>query len=511
MQRINQILENLLEEGYQLTPDGFKVIKESDDPEKIVSLLLKIISSKIDLPPILNADTITSLLEAEKECGVEHSLREQNQALTGSLKTQPIAREIDNKIKILFDPTGKSYSTGKTEEFVKYFQNRYMKIKKIFLSRKDMNDVIDISEVNKNNTSESKIKIIAIVMDKKSTGKGNLLLELEDPSGTIKAVINKNKKELFLKANNILLDQVLCFEGQASSSNLFFIEEIYWPNTSTQHKTKSTEEQVFAALLSDLHIGSKQFLEKHFMKFISWLKGEVGDEKQKALAGRVKYLIIAGDLVDGIGVYPKQEEELSILDVREQYEKARSYLEQIPDYITIIISPGNHDSSRQALPQPAIPEKYADGLYKMGNTIMVGNPALIEIHSHSFLVYHGRSLDDLAASIQGASQSNPTSLMKELLICRHLAPEFGNRTPISPEIEDYLVIENEPDVFHAGHLHITGVEFYRNIALINSGTWQSQTTYQRNMGLMPTPCKVPLYDLKESKIHIIDFMEYNRI
>ncbi|WEU40961.1 MAG: DNA-directed DNA polymerase II small subunit [Candidatus Odinarchaeum yellowstonii] len=503
------MLEELLEKGYQLTPDAFKVLKESENSAKIISIILNKVSVKPDLPPILNADVLTSLLASEKESKTEVHLTVNNVASTGSAKIKPVARDLNDEIKVLFDPTGKSYSTGKTEEFVKYFQNRYMKIKKIFLSRKDMSDVIDISEVGKASTTEGKIKIIAMVMDKKTTGKGNLLLELEDPSGTIKAVVNKTNKELFLKANNILLDQVLCFEGSPSASNLFFVEEIHWPNTSTQHKIKSCEERVYAALLSDLHIGSKQFLEKYFTKFISWLKGEIGSEKQRELSGRVKYIIIAGDLVDGIGVYPKQEDELSILDVVEQYERAASYLEQIPEHIKIIISPGNHDPSRQALPQPAIPEKYARELYNMGNVIMVGNPALIQIQSHNFLIYHGRSLDDLATSIQGASALDPVNLMKELLICRHLAPEFGNKTPISPEVEDYLVIESEPDVFHTGHLHINGVGFYRNIALINSGTWQSQTAYQRNMGVTPTPCKVPLYDLKENKVHVIDFMEYN--
>lgn len=503
------MLEDLIERGYQLTPAAFKIINESENPLETISLLINKISATSGLPPVLDVEVISSLINTQKDISPPRPELNHNGQIATSLKPLPVARDAVEKIKILFDPTGKSYSTGRTEEFIKYFQNRYMKIKKIFLSRKDMNDVITIDGLSRTNSTEDKIKLIAIVMDKKATGKGNILLELEDPTGTIKAIVNKNNRELFLKANNILLDQVLCFEGTVSQSNLFFIEEIYWPNTSTQHKSKSAGEQIFVGLLSDMHIGSKQFLEKYFLKFISWLKGEIGSEKQREIASRLKYIIIAGDLVDGIGVYPHQEEDLAIIDVTEQYEKARSLLEQIPEYINIIISPGNHDASRQALPQPAIPEKYAKGLYDMKNVVMVGNPALIQICEHNFLVYHGRSLDDLAASIQGATPLNPTSLMRELLVGRHLAPEFGNRTPISPEFEDYLVIENEPDVFHAGHLHITGVETYRNIALVNSGTWQSQTTYQKNMGIIPTPCKIPLYDLRENKIHIIDFMEYN--
>ena len=78
----------------------------------------------------------------------------------------------------------------------------------------------------------------------------------------------------------------------------------------------------------------------------------------REIAGKVKYLLIAGDIVDGVGVYPGQAKELSIRDVHKQYNFAAKYLEKIPNYIEIVISPGNHDASRKALPQPAIPEGY---------------------------------------------------------------------------------------------------------------------------------------------------------
>lgn len=506
-----KILEKIIEEGYQITPEAFRLLENTEDPAQTTEKLIKAISEKKDLPLVLDKDLINSIIKANREVANLKPEFEVNETVKGALRSYSVAREITPEIKLVFDPTGKSYSTGKTEEFVKYFQSRYSKIKKIFISRNDMRDVLNISDIHKRASLNEKIKLIAIVMDKKETAKGNLFLDLEDPTGTTKAVVNKNNQELFKKANRIILDQVLCFEGIVSQSELFFVDEIHWPDTSTQHKTKNLKDHVLVALLSDTHIGSKHFLEKYFIKFINWINGKAGNEKQREIASRVKYIIFAGDLVDGIGVYPRQEEDLQIVDIYEQYDKAQSLLERIPEYVSIIISPGNHDASRQALPQPAIPEKYAKGLYKLSNIMMVGNPCQIEIHGQNFLIYHGRSLDDIAATIQGADILKPTSLMKELLVSRHLAPEFGNRSPISPEFEDYLVIENEPDVFHAGHIHVNGVELYRNITIVNSGTWQKQTNYQRSMGVVPTPCKVPLYDLSTNKISIIDFMEYNGV
>jgi DNA polymerase II small subunit len=85
--------------------------------------------------------------------------------------------------------------------------------------------------------------------------------------------------------------------------------------------------------------------------------------------------------------------------------------------------------------------------------------------------------------------------MKVLLRARHLAPIFGLRTPIAPEIEDHLVIDEVPDIFHAGHVHTVGVERYKSTLIINSGTWQAQTGYQANLGISPRPGIVPIVNL----------------
>ena len=78
-------------------------------------------------------------------------------------------------------------------------------------------------------------------------------------------------------------------------------------------------------------------------------KGEAKD-----IAGKVKYLFISGDIVDGIGIYPNQEKELIIKDVFKQYEMFRDFVEQVPDYIEIFACPGNHDAVRRGEPMPAL-------------------------------------------------------------------------------------------------------------------------------------------------------------
>ena len=128
----------------------------------------------------------------------------------------------------------------------------------------------------------------------------------------------------------------------------------YYFSRNWEKTQQRAQEPIYAVLTSDLHIGSTKFEKEALRRFTLWLRGKYGDEQMREIAGRVKYLLIAGDIVDAVGVYPGQAKELSIRDVHKQYDFAFKYLEKIPSYIEVIISPGNHDAARKALPQPAI-------------------------------------------------------------------------------------------------------------------------------------------------------------
>ena len=254
--------------------------------------------------------------------------------------------------------------------------------------------------------------------------------------------------------------------------------------------------------LSDIHIGSSTFLDSAFQRFIKWINGDFGDEEQREIANNVKYVVVAGDIVDGIGVYPSQDKELTIKDIHQQYEEAARLFGDIND-VKIIIAPGNHDASRLAEPQPAIPEDYAKNLHDLKTTEFVSNPALVSLDGIKVLVYHGRSFDDMAMTVKGMSHQQSELIMKELLEKRHLAPIYGERTPLASEIEDHLVIDDIPDVFHTGHVHINSYKKYKGIHLINSGTFQSQTEFQKIYNIVPTCAQVPV--INNGSLKMLDF------
>ena len=99
----------------------------------------------------------------------------------------------------------------------------------------------------------------------------------------------------------------------------------------------------------------------------------------------------------------------------------------------------------------------------------------------------------------------PEEGMKFLLQSRHLAPTYGSRTLIAPENEDHLVINEIPDIFHAGHVHFMGYCKYRGTLIVNSGAWQRQTEYQKEMGHIPNPGICPIVNLKNFEITTLNF------
>jgi DNA polymerase II small subunit len=179
---------------------------------------------------------------------------------------------------------------------------------------------------------------------------------------------------------------------------------------------------------------------------------------------------------------------------------AAQLMKEVPSRIQIVVSPGNHDAVRQALPQPAVDVDMAGALYGMDNLKWVGDPCYVKLHGVVILVYHGKSLDDIIATTPDLSYNRPTDAMKLLLRSRHLAPTYGKRTALSPELRDFMVIDPVPDVLHSGHVHTFGELTYRGTLLVNSGTWQAQTNFQSNMGLEPTPSIVPVIDLSTLRV-----------
>lgn len=397
-----------------------------------------------------------------------------------------ITANFDN-FKIIKDTSNKSYTNGDIGNLIEYFQSRYNKLAGILSKRPELRTFQKINELNEDQTD---LNLILMITEIRTTKNGHYLLECEDDTGSITLLISKDNAELMESAVKLMKDEVIGVIAERRKGNdLAICQRIIDPGVPRMPKKDMDFGVVFT---SDIHIGSTTFLDDAYSRFIKWINGDFGNEEQMEMANNVKYMIVGGDIVDGIGVYPNQDAELAIKDITAQYDEAARFLGDVRSDVKIIITPGNHDASRVAEPQPAVPEKYAKSLYELKNTEFISNPGVVSLDGINVLIYHGRGIDDMVMGPNEFSHERNDLVMKEFLNKRHLAPLYGERTPLASELEDHLVIDQVPDVLHTGHVHINTYTNYKGIHCINSGTFQTQTEFQKIHNIMPTPAEVPI-------------------
>nr|MDO8114253.1 DNA-directed DNA polymerase II small subunit [Candidatus Sigynarchaeota archaeon] len=409
----------------------------------------------------------------------------------------PLAKEHAPQVKVIEDCTAHLKNDGDFADFLHLFNDRFEKLKAIFKARSDIARIVDIGDIASMARKTEEMYIVGMVVEKKQTKSGNTMLEIDDKTGSINVILSARNVDHAVLAN-IIHDEVLCFKG-FYKDGIFIANEFFWPDARRTRRPQLAEEDLSILLISDLHIGSDNHLADLWSKFKTWIRGEGTSEKAREMAGKVKYIAIAGDLVDGVGVYPTQEEHLVIKDVYKQFEKAAEMLRDLPDYIKFIYAPGSHEPVRRALPQPSVPKSYAKCLYDMG-VVMVSDPAVVETHGVKTMLFHGESFIDLSIDIPEISHTTPELAMQKLMMSRHLAPSFGKKTELAPDKKDWLVINEIPDILHTGHVHCNGVKNYHGTWLVNSGCFQDQTDFMKSLGIVPSPGKPNIVSLKDFKL-----------
>ena len=392
------------------------------------------------------------------------------------------------------DMTGQSTGTGEYADFVRTFRDRYERLSTMLRGRVNHRPAEAIASM----AGGSDAAMIGLVNDVRSTRSGHWLVELEDSTGTFPALVMKDKG-LADVVDEILLDECLAVQGTlADDAGILFADAIHFPDVPRTRTGGRADRHVQAALISDVHVGSQEFMADAWSRFTDWL--------HTPEAAPVEYLLVAGDMVEGVGVYPNQDEELDVVDIYEQYELFAEYLKEVPGDTEIVMIPGNHDAVRLAEPQPGFDEEIRS-IMDVHDAQIVSNPATVTVEGVEVLMYHGVSLDEVIAELpeQKASYDEPHRAMYQLLKKRHVAPQFGGHTRVAPESRDYLVIDSVPDVFHTGHVHKLGWGKYHGVLAVNSGCWQAQTDFQRSVNISPDAGYAPILDLDTLEMTVRKF------
>lgn len=480
----NSVISKAIALGYLVDSKAYAIITKLPPELDPSAILDRVINSKKTKSPSNKVIT-------------EDDLREFLPQTMGEMVFARDEEDLEPTVEILSDPSHVISPVEAGRAYKELFLDRYNRLLSIVKTRPDMRGIITLAQAKEAPVGKQ-ITVAGLVASRRNR-KGKVEITIDDPTENLRVVCNEEK----LAGDTLTapLDSLIVVSLIKTKSGQFIATDVRLPDVAERRPITSSHV-IYAVLLSDLHVGSRMFLYDDFVRFLYWINGKSGDLD---IVRRIRYLVIGGDLVDGIGVYPNQELQLSEKSIRNQYALAFQLIEQIPKTIQVLITPGNHDAVRQALPQPSIPADVAGQLYNLDNVRLLGNPAYIKLSGVEFLVYHGKSLDDIISTTPDLSYKRPTKAMEVLIRARHLAPTYGKRTSISPETRDLLVIASVPDVFHCGHVHTFDVANYRGTLLVNSGTFQSKTMFQANMGVEPTPSIIPIINLSDLSVVVRNF------
>ncbi len=390
------------------------------------------------------------------------------------------------------DVTGDSTGTGTFETFLQTFQDRYQRLSGMLRGRLNHRPAETLASME----GGSDGAMIGLVNDIQSTKNGHWIIELEDTTGTFPCLVMKDR-DIADVVSELCFDECIGIEGTLSNDGeICFVDSIHFPDIPRTFSPSTADRPVEAALISDVHVGSDEFHGAAWDQFTSWLHTEA--------AARVEYLLIAGDMVEGVGVYPEQDKELTIVDIYDQYERFAELLKDVPGEMEIVMIPGNHDAVRLAEPQPAFDEELRS-IMSAHDAHITANPSTVTIDGVSVLMYHGVSLFEVIIDTPGLELDKPHEAMYNLLKKRHVAPQYGGQLRLAPEEQDYLVMDEIPDVFHTGHLHKFGYGSYNKVISVNTGCWQQQTSYQKSQGIVPDVGYAPILDLQTLDMSIRKF------
>jgi len=380
------------------------------------------------------------------------------------------------------------------------FRSRFQALERLLRGRPALPNLRPIRELR---PADGTASVIGMVREIRETQKRrHLIVTVDDPSGSLELLVPKESPGArlpFVPDEVIGVKLRLGREEDRGPGRIPLAVGIERPDVPTQRTVGRAERPSKVLFLSDLHIGSRSFLAAEWGRLVDFL-GERGPRPE--LARQVEYVVVAGDLVDGIGIYPRQERDLAIADIVEQYAELGRRLAELPARLTIVVVPGNHDAVCTAEPQPALPPTLVQELPT--NVRALPNPSTFALDGVVVQAYHGRGFDDLIPMIPGASYGRPTEVMRRMLQMRHLGPIYGDRTPLAPLAHDGLVIDPLPDILVTGHLHTYGFERYRGVLMLNASAWQSETEYQRMRNIVPVPAHAAIVDLATLELTTVD-------
>ena len=186
--------------------------------------------------------------------------------------------------KVLLEPTPNVNTGEGIEGYTALFRSRFEKSLRILALRPESKRITKIASIKQkaNNAKKGKShyvegnlntnssSIVAGLLMSKHSKKNGLEMIIDDYSGTLSALATT--EELKKQASMITFDQMVMLEVESNMKGIqgFVIKNLVSPDIP-DHLSNRSKSESYAVLISDLHVGSKYFMEAEFIRFLNWL------------------------------------------------------------------------------------------------------------------------------------------------------------------------------------------------------------------------------------------------
>src|SRR3989344_1053845 len=221
-----EILKIIKEKGLLLEKEIFDLLNSFHDmkaAKELLEGLERFSGQKIITKSTLNKNfsfvkNFASTLPGEEKTSFESIIIKLGLSL--EIKKEHIIENIiikgknDSKIKHnIFYAETKPEKKLEVADFTGNFRSRYQQIQRILMMRPDLNNLVSINKIS---NERQNLSIIGIVSDKRLTKNKNLIISFEDLTGTISGLVRCEKKEVFDKANELQLDDIVAIKASGS-------------------------------------------------------------------------------------------------------------------------------------------------------------------------------------------------------------------------------------------------------------------------------------------------------
>jgi DNA polymerase II small subunit len=251
------ILRLLSDKGILVDPDAADALAQLDDPMKCANLILE---DGVNRPLVLTKADV----ENYAACISERPMASKASAISRSPSEG--SKKLSEEVVVLKDITGNSTCIGNVIDFAKLFNDRYDTIRRILAKRRELSGLLPISRLKK---AQRDLRFVGIINEIRTTKNGHTLLEMEDEEDKIQVLIMKGSKK---GSESFVKDEVVGVVGSLSKDGEIVVaKEFVRPDVPLNSGLTPNASESVLAFVSDIHVGSTEFLNDEWNRFVAWL------------------------------------------------------------------------------------------------------------------------------------------------------------------------------------------------------------------------------------------------